>query len=66
MKCGRGCLYWHAFACSGLPGPPSVRGCSADGPGLILPRSACLRLILFCTSAPVRSGAVADARLGLA
>ena len=34
-------LCWHASAC--LPGPPS--GCSAYGPGLILPWSACLRLM---------------------
>ena len=74
---------WHAFAC--LPGPSSVRGVHgcACGPVLIMPRRACLRLILFCTcpplglcaaaprpvlhlSAPVRSGGVADARMGLA
>ena len=43
-----------------------MRGCSAYGPGLILSRSACLRLILFCRVPPVRGGAVADACLGLA
>ena len=47
---------WHAFAC--LPGPPSMRGCSACGPGMILPRSARLRLILFRTCPPLCVGAL--------
>ena len=47
-------LCWHTFAC--LPGPPSVRGCSACGPGPILRRRACLRLILFCTCPPLCAG----------
>ena len=49
-------LCWHTFAC--LPGPPSMRGCSAYGPGPILPRRACLRLILFCTCPPLCAGAL--------
>ena len=48
--------YWHAFPC--LPGPPSMRGCSAYAPGLILHRSACLRLILLCTCPPLCAGAL--------
>ena len=47
-------LCWHTFAC--LPGPPSMRGCSAYGPGPILPLRACLRLILFCTCPPLCKG----------
>ena len=50
----RGCLCWHTFAC--LPGPPSMRGCPACGPGPILPRRACLRLILFCTCLSLCAG----------
>ena len=49
-------LRWHAFAC--LPGPPSIRGCSAYGPGMVLSRSACLRLILFGTCPPLCAGAL--------
>ena len=49
-------LCGHTVAC--LPGPPSMRGCSAYGPGMILPRSACLRLILFCTCTPLCVGAL--------
>ena len=41
-----------------LPGPPSMRGCSAYGPRPGLPRSACLRLILFCTCPPLCAGAL--------
>ena len=37
-------LCWHAFPC--LPGPPSVRGCSAFELCSILPRRTCLRLTL--------------------
>ena len=55
-------MCWHAFTC--LPGPPSMRGCFAYGPGPIL------RLLapdpVLHVSAPVRRGDVADARLGLA
>ena len=47
---------WNTFAC--LPGPPSMRGCSAYGPCPVLPRSACLRLILFCTCLPLCAGAL--------
>ena len=49
-------LCWHAFPC--LPGPPSVRGCSADELCSILPRRTCLRLILFCTCPPLCAGAL--------
>ena len=38
-------------------GPLSMLACSADGPGPILPRSACLRLILFRTCPPLCAGA---------
>ena len=41
-----------------LPAWSSVRGCSAYGPGLIFPRSACLRLILFCKCPPLCVGAL--------
>ena len=47
-------LCWHTFAC--LSGPPSMRGCSACGLGPILPRSACLRLVLFCPCPPLCKG----------
>ena len=47
-------LCWHAFAC--LPGPPSVRGCSAYELCSFLPRRTCLRLILFCTCPPLCAG----------
>ena len=47
-------LCWHTFAC--LPGPPSMLGCSAYGPGPMLPRRACLRLILLCTCPPLFAG----------
>ena len=33
-------------------------GCSAYAPGPILPQSACLRLILFCTCPPLCVGAL--------
>ena len=36
--------------------PLSVRGCSAYGSGPILPRCACLCLILFCTCPPLCTG----------
>ena len=49
-------LCWLAFA--PLPGPPSMRGCSAYAPSPILPRSACLRLILFCTCPSLCVGAM--------
>ena len=49
-------LCWHSFAC--LPGPPSKRGCSASGQGMILSRTACLRLIPFCTCLPLCVGAL--------
>ena len=52
--CSRPRRCWHAFAC--LPGPPSIRGCSACGPGPILPWRACLRLIMFCTRPPLCAG----------
>ena len=45
-----------------LLGHPSIRGCSACGPVLILPQRACLRLILLHMSVPVRTGAVADVK----
>ena len=44
-------LCWHAFPC--LPGPQSVRGCSASALCSILPRRTCLRLILFCICPPL-------------
>ena len=49
-------LCWHAFPC--LPGPQSVRGCSASDLCSILPRRTCLRLILFCTCPPLCAGAL--------
>ena len=52
----RTCLCWHAFPC--LPGLQSVRGCSASELCSILPRCTCLRLILFCTCAPLCAGAL--------
>ena len=47
-------LCWRTFAC--LHGHPDMRGCSAYGPGPILTRRACLRLILFCTCPPLCAG----------
>ena len=47
---------WHASPC--LPGPPSVRGCSASALCLILPRRTCLHLMLFCTCPPLCAGAL--------
>ena len=49
-------LCWRAFVC--LPGPPSMCGCFAYGPGPILARRACLRLILFLTCPPLCDGAL--------
>ena len=46
----------HAFA--SLLFPPSVHGCAAYGPVLILPRRAALRRILFCTGPPPSVGAL--------
>ena len=34
-----------------------MRGCTAYDPGPILPQSACVRLILFCTRPPLCAGA---------
>ena len=47
-------LCWHAFPC--LPGPQSVRGCSASALCSILPRRTCLRLILSCICPPLCAG----------
>ena len=44
------------FPC--LPGPLSVRGCSASALCSILPRRTCLRLIPFCTCPPLCAGAL--------
>ena len=49
-------LCWQAFPC--LPGPQSVRGCSASELCSILPRRTCLRLVLFCTCPPLCAGAL--------
>ena len=49
-------LCWCAFPC--LPGPPSVRGCSASELSSILPRRTRLRLILFCTCPTLCAGAL--------
>ena len=60
-KCDtRGCLRlsrcWPAFAF--LPGRPSIRGCSAYGLVLCLPRRCSLRLLLFCTCPRLGAGAL--------
>ena len=49
-------LCWHTFPC--LPGPQSVRGCSASALCSILARGTCLRLILFCICPPLCAGAL--------
>ena len=55
-----GCLRrsrcWPAFAF--LLGHPSIRGCSAYGLVLCLPRRCSLRLLLFCTCPPLCTGAL--------
>ena len=47
---------WPAFAF--LLGRPSIRGCSAYGLVLCLPRPCSLRLLLFCTCPPLCAGAL--------
>ena len=47
-------MYAGQFPC--LPGPQSVRGCSASELCSILPRRTCLRLILFAHVRPCAQG----------
>ena len=47
-----------ALACVHMHMWPALAAVSAYGHGLILPRSACLRLILLCTCLPLRAGAL--------
>ena len=49
-------MYAGQFPC--LPGPQSVRGCSASELCSILPGRTCLQLILFCTCPPLCAGAL--------
>ena len=60
LRHARGCLRrsccWPAFAF--LLGRPSIRGCSAYGLVLRLPRRCSLPLLLFCTCPPLCAGAL--------